>query len=324
MLKQFKSQNLTGIRAIAVLLVFTAHTPIRHIIGDFGQEAVYIFFFLSAYLLTISLEKQNLKTFWNKRFWRIYPLYFILIILLGFLNKYSITDILLNLSFLQQLNDNFIIDVSWSLIIEVKLYLILPLLVYGLKKYRWKLLIPLIIIPYLLRFGTIEEYLIRVASGSMKVVYGNFWEFLDMFAIASFIAINRQKIKSLTINSRLETILQLMIVILFLITPKIIEIIGINRAISIIVIMMPLYTVLISGIFGMLIRNTEPLNRILSNRILLFYGTISYSFYLIHIPILKLMKTTPFNPIIQGTIGFLIITLIAYILYKVVEERFIR
>ncbi len=324
MLKQFKSQNLTGIRAIAVLLVFTAHTPIRHIIGDFGQEAVYIFFFLSAYLLTISLEKQNLKIFWNKRFWRIYPLYFILIILLGFLNKYSITDILLNLSFLQQLNDNFIIDVSWSLIIEVKLYLILPLLVYGLKKYRWKLLIPLIIIPYLLRFGTIEEYLIRVASGSMKVVYGNFWEFLDMFAIASFIAINRQKIKSLTINSRLETILQLMIVILFLITPKIIEIIGINRAISIIVIMMPLYTVLISGIFGMLIRNTEPLNRILSNRILLFYGTISYSFYLIHIPILKLMKTTPFNPIIQGTIGFLIITLIAYILYKVVEERFIR
>ncbi len=324
MLNKFKSQNLTGIRAIAVLLVFTAHTPIRHIIGDFGQEAVYIFFFLSAYLLTISLEKQNLKTFWNKRFWRIYPLYFILIIILGFFNKYSIHDILLNLSFLQQLNDNFIIDVSWSLIIEVKLYLILPLLVYGLKKYRWKLLLPLIIISYLLRFGIIDEYLIRVADGSMKVVYGNLWEFIDMFAIASFIAMNRQKIKDATINPHLETFLQLIIIILFLITPKLIELMGINRAISIIVIIMPLYSILISGIFGMLIRSTEPLNRILSNRILIFYGTISYSFYLIHIPILKLMKTTPFNPIIQGVMGFIIITLIAYISHKAIEERFIR
>ncbi len=324
MLNKFKSQNLTGIRAIAVLLVFTAHTPIRHIIGDFGQEAVYIFFFLSAYLLTISLEKQNLKTFWNKRFWRIYPLYFILIIILGFFNKYSIHDILLNLSFLQQLNDNFIIDVSWSLIIEVKLYLILPLLVYGLKKYRWKLLLPLIIISYLLRFGIIDEYLIRVADGSMKVVYGNLWEFIDMFAIASFIAMNRQKIKDATINPHLETFLQLIIIILFLITPKLIELMGINRAISIIVIIMPLYSILISGIFGMLIRSTEPLNRILSNRILIFYGTISYSFYLLHIPILKLMKTTPFNPIIQGVMGFIIITLIAYISHKAIEERFIR
>ncbi len=324
MLNKFKSQNLTGIRAIAVLLVFTAHTPIRHIIGDFGQEAVYIFFFLSAYLLTISLEKQNLKTFWNKRFWRIYPLYFILIIILGFFNKYSIHDILLNLSFLQQLNNNFIIDVSWSLIIEVKLYLILPLLVYGLKKYRWKLLLPLIIISYLLRFGIIDEYLIRVADGSMKVVYGNLWEFIDMFAIASFIAMNRQKIKDATINPHLETFLQLIIIILFLITPKLIELMGINRAISIIVIIMPLYSILISGIFGMLIRSTEPLNRILSNRILIFYGTISYSFYLIHIPILKLMKTTPFNPIIQGVMGFIIITLIAYISHKAIEERFIR
>ncbi len=324
MLSKFKSQNLTGIRALAVLLVFSAHTPIRHVIGDFGQEAVYIFFFLSAYLLTISLEKQNLKTFWNKRFWRIYPLYFILIILLGFLNKYSITDILLNLSFLQQLNDNFIIDVSWSLIIEVKLYLILPLLVYALKKYRWKVLIPLIIVPYLMRFGLIDQYLVRVADGSMKVVYGYFWEFIDMFAIASFIAINRRQIKDAVFNVHLERILQLIIIVTFLITPKLIEVIGINRAISIIVIIMPLYSILISGIFGMLIRNTEPLNRILSNRVLMFYGTISYSFYLIHIPILKLMKMTPFNPIIQGIIAFVSITLTAYILYKVVEERFIR
>lgn len=324
MLNKFKSQNLTGIRAIAVLLVFTAHTPIRHIIGDFGQEAVYIFFFLSAYLLTISLEKQNFKTFFSKRFWRIYPLYCILIITLGFFNRYSIHDILLNLSFLQQLNDNFIIDVSWSLIIEVKLYLILPLLVYGLRKYRWKLLLPLIIVPYVIRFGIIDDYLLRVANGSMKVVYGYFWEFIDMFAIASFIAINRQKIKDSVINSRVERLLQIIIVVSFLITPKLIEIMAINRAISIIVIVMPLYSILITGIFAMLIRNTEPLNCILSNRILIFYGTISYSFYLIHIPILKLMKTTPFNPLIQGAVSFIIITLVAYILYKVVEERFIR
>ncbi len=69
-----------------MLLVLTAHTPIRHIIGDFGQEAVYLFFFLSAYLLTLSLERQNITLYTIKRFNRIYPLYFFVVSAIGLLH----------------------------------------------------------------------------------------------------------------------------------------------------------------------------------------------------------------------------------------------
>ena len=73
--------TLNGVRAIAVLLVFTAHTPIRLVIGDFGQQAVYMFFFLTAFLLSVPLIKKSygISKFYYKRFFRIYPLYLVLI-----------------------------------------------------------------------------------------------------------------------------------------------------------------------------------------------------------------------------------------------------
>ncbi len=318
------TKNLTGIRGFAVLLVFSAHTPIRHIIGDFGQQAVYIFFFLSAYLLTISLDKQTISKFYSKRFWRIYPLYGILILIFGILYKFSLIDIIRNLLFLQQTNNHFILDVSWSLIIEVELYICLPFIVYFLKKFKMKFLIFIILITYLIRFSLFDLYLIHVQNGSMKVVFGYLFEFLDIFTISAYISLNKHKIKSLILHKNLEKILQFIVVTLFLILPLTLELLHINRALSIIVLIIPIYTILISFIFTFLIRFSNPINSFFNSKILNFYGNISYSFYLLHIPILTFFKTLPIPLIFQGILSFIFITTISYISYLYIEQKFIK
>lgn len=317
-----KNLSLTGIRGIAVLLVFTAHTPIRHLIGDFGQEAVYIFFFLSAYLLTISLEKQTLKTYFTKRFWRIYPLYFIVVLVVGVLQHFKVKDLMLNLVFLQQINGNFIIDVSWSLIIEVQLYLLLPFIVWILKKYEIKALLIIVIFTYSFRIINIGLYIEHVQNGSMKVLFGNIIEVLDIFAISSYLAIHRNKIKSFDILNKL--FIQIFLILLFFLIPFMLESLNVNRAISIIYIVIPIYTILIAFIFISIISGIKNLNTLFSWKINLFFGEISYGFYLIHIPILTYFKTLDINIILQGGLAFICIVTISYLSYNLFEKKLIK
>ncbi len=311
-----KNQALTGLRGLAVLLVLTAHTPIRHIIGDFGQEAVYLFFFLSAYLLTLSLERQNITLYTIKRFNRIYPLYFFVVSAIGLLIGSSLTNIILNLLFLQQLSGTFILSVSWSLIVEIQLYFLLPVIIYFLRKYGLKALIVFIALGYVTRLILTPYYIQHVLNGSMKVVYGNILEFIDMFAIASYISINRNKIKNMKIP-----ISSVVTIILFICVPKLIEMLGINRAISIIYLVIPLYTVLISLLFKYILDNKKILVRLLSNRLLIFYGTISYSVYLLHIPILKAVKMLDLQLILSGILSIILITLLSTVTYFLIEKN---
>lgn len=260
--------ELTGLRGLSVLLVLTAHTPARHLIGDFGQEAVYIFFFLSAFLLTISLEKQTVKEYAIKRFWRIYPLYALIITFLTVITSVAVSNYILNLLFLQGLNDSFILDVSWTLIVEIQLYILLPLIVKYLKKFKWQGLLIVVIICYLLRIVNFEHYYERVANGSMRVVDGNIFEFLDMFCLASYIAINRHKLKT----SCTSTLYPIILLLIFFFSPYIIEALKINRALAIIAIIIPLYTILIAGLFIYIQKKNIIMSRIFSNKILIFYG----------------------------------------------------
>lgn len=315
-MKQVKA--LTGLRGLSVLLVLTAHTPIRHIIGDFGQEAVYIFFFLSAYLLTISLEKQNIKTYISKRFWRIYPLYAILIVIWGLIIGSNIMNIIINLLFLQQTNNSFILTVSWSLIIEMQLYLLLPFIIRLLKRFGIKALVTIIITAYLFRGFNTNEYIEHVNNGSIKVVFGNILEFIDVFSVAVFISINREKIAKMK-TSYVPVIVSM---ILFICLPKTIELLEVNRAIAVLYLIIPIYTLLISSLFIFIIQSNSLVEWIFKNRILTFFGEISYSVYLLHLPILLTMKQTSFGLLSQGLISILLIITLSYISYQLIEKKF--
>ena len=173
--------NLNGVRFIAALMVVIQHTEEAKIkIGfptsfseesELGQIGVTLFFVLSGFLITYLLqsEKQSsgtisLRNFYTRRILRIWPLYF-LIVLLGFwiipefipvlwdkassanLSKHFTAQLLLDIFFMPNaaiilFPPILYVSQIWSIGVEEQFYLIWPLLM----KYFRNPLKPLIII----------------------------------------------------------------------------------------------------------------------------------------------------------------------------------
>ena len=81
--------GLDGLRAISVIAVILYHLHVSGIVG--GYLGVTIFFVLSGYLITNLLVNEyekygtiDLKNFWIRRFRRLIPALFIMLILVGF------------------------------------------------------------------------------------------------------------------------------------------------------------------------------------------------------------------------------------------------
>lgn len=149
----FQLNSLDGLRGMAVLLVFLSHAShggayiLPH--ADFtglGKPGVFLFFALSAFLLTLpfikkgpaAVDKDFLLNYIVRRFFRIYPLYFLYLLaglvaslfmwealgverLTGFL-PLSSADFLEHLLLLQGKG------VTWSILVEFRYYFLLPIL----------------------------------------------------------------------------------------------------------------------------------------------------------------------------------------------------
>jgi peptidoglycan/LPS O-acetylase OafA/YrhL len=137
---------LDGIRAIAILIVFVAHSEITHFFpGGFG---VSVFFFLSGYLITTLLRKEFVKTgsialrsFYQRRALRILPPMYLSLLVGWYLAKagglsehgnlfglLSTTFYLYNYTALFHLPAVVPLGMSllWSLMVEEHFYLIFP------------------------------------------------------------------------------------------------------------------------------------------------------------------------------------------------------
>lgn len=147
--------SLDGIRAVAVLLVVIAHAGFGHIVpGGFG---VTIFFFLSGFLITTLLEKEfrktdnvSIKHFFLRRFFRLFPPLFAVLILSYSLAATKLIDggvslpgFLYQLFYLANYNKIFYWDESipqglgilWSLAVEEHFYIFFPTIFLLLRKF---------------------------------------------------------------------------------------------------------------------------------------------------------------------------------------------
>ena len=143
----FYIPSLDGIRAVAAMLVFVAHAGWSHIIpGGFG---VTIFFFLSGYLITTLLRREyentgsiNLKKFYLRRAYRIFPPLYIVLFLIAILALAGIVEHQMrpwavvsqvfywtNYYIVFYGEEHFVprTSVYWSLAIEEHFYFIFPL-----------------------------------------------------------------------------------------------------------------------------------------------------------------------------------------------------
>lgn len=292
--------DIQGLRAIAFLLVFIFHLNSNWLPSGF--LGVDIFFVISGYLITgiILKKKENHKfsilEFYEGRLKRIAPAYYFLLLVVavvGFfvylpmdlplLRRSLITAGLFVSNFFFASGDSYFgakqaenpLLHTWSLGIEMQFYFLLPfLLIIFNKKALPYLLIALII-------GILGYYQYRYLNFGLETgTYYSLLARIPEFLIGSFFSV-------ILINGQLQNkrlflpsaILGFILLFYGLITLNEASVFpGINSIIPCI------------GIGLILISNENTISKFLSNKVLVYLGTLSYSLYLWHWPIMAFLR----------------------------------
>lgn len=305
--------NLNGLRFIAALLVIIHHIeqfksiikldnylykiPFVLIIGKIG---VVLFFVLSGFLITYLLlaEENSFKTisvkkFYIRRILRIWPLYFLIIILAflvlphisiftlpGFGKDVIYAELFLKLFLYVIFFPNLVLSLlgmvpyvshTWSIGTEEQYYLVWPVILKYFKKHR--LLLMLIIIAAYLAVSQIlsAHY---PASLPYKKVFVAFWAGfnIDCMAIGGIYAIllfQKNRLLKILLNNYL-VYATIILVIVLLVTGFIFPF---------------LHYELYSVLFGIVILNfaaNDKMKISLENRLFNYLGNISYGLYMYH------------------------------------------
>lgn len=155
-----KIQWISSLRGLLVFLVFVSHLAIPIISKDtlfvLGRIGVVGFFLISGYLAWTSVSRRTIKQFYFNRFIRIYPMYWILLLMLFLLSdKYPLPEFLWNLTLFEEfVGCERIIGSSWMLPIMVIFFALLPFIKNNSKKTEisWWLICAGCLIISILRF----------------------------------------------------------------------------------------------------------------------------------------------------------------------------
>ncbi len=147
---------LDTLRGAAILMVMAGHyLPDRVVFGSvawhvtsLGRGGVILFFLLSGYLIYWNVERQRPAIFLSRRAFKVLPAYLVSVLALFILGyfvepRWSAITLLSNLTMTQDiLGQPMLTGVYWTLLIEVKFYLLIAAQYFFLRD-RWTLVIPL-------------------------------------------------------------------------------------------------------------------------------------------------------------------------------------
>ena len=333
--------GLDGLRGIAILLVILYHNFAFLPFLNYGWLGVDLFFVLSGFLITeILLQTRNannyFKNFYSRRVLRIFPLYYLCLILVILIfplfknfpydqsyfqqNQLWFWFYLQNwmLIFTDWNNNSIILNHFWSLAVEEQFYIIWPFLVLIIKKPKNLLLITFILLVSVI----LARYLIWINKEDFPT-YGNLFLFtrVDGILIGAMLAllkvINYDFLKKyafvVTFSLALINFLFYFINSTQNFTFPFWAIVG--------------YTTF-AVMFAMLVfetidRKNKFLNFILNNPVLRFTGKISYGFYVFHWPVYILLYDAV-DKVVRNSITFsetginaivaLVLTLFAFVI----------
>ena len=306
-----------ALRGIAILSVFIFHIaevgafkslPLLHNFFLTGWLGVDLFFAISGFLITRSainlLSKSNYyQTFYTNRARRILPAYFstLIILIISFNFFYRNTDALAlfntRIPCLVMLCTNmetaltsiatpFGVNHFWSLAVEVQIYLIWPIIVSNLS--RQKLLIFSLALAL---FSFSYRIYVMYSTENWVFIYFSTITRLDSFALGSAAFLISEK------NYR--HIVSYIAICTGLIGLAITA--TINSGIPYSKVMSNVFGITFAALFssGLVLalttrKNNKSLN-ILNNKHLINIGIISYSFYILHFPIMGSKWFAPFN-----------------------------
>lgn len=289
-------KRLDGLRFFAIFFVLIHHfASFFSNFINFGYYGVDLFFVISGFLITTILLKAKEKSFWKnygnfmgRRVLRIFPLYYFSIFLLFILGVPGIKKYLIPLitytfnyyfPFLEN-NEGNSFGHFWSLCVEEQFYLFWPFLVLYIK--RWKSLLLFITLTIILfaflqiKFNIISSISAYNYSG-LPARMGS----LGMGALGAYFAFYNRLSRVLFNSLQIEiSFFALLIIALIYHLPFLLA-------------LSSLFLVIKSTVFEF---NIKPINRLLSNKYIIYVGTISYGIYIYHIPIGYYLMPKIFDP----------------------------
>ncbi|MDA9201058.1 acyltransferase [Candidatus Pelagibacter ubique] len=326
--------EIDGLRAIAVGAVILYHAQIT----IFGYQpfrggfiGVDIFFVISGYLITsiilnelVTTGSFSFKHFYERRIRRILPaLLFVMLVSLPFAWMYllpnSFIDFSKSILYSLGFSSNFYFhysgqeyaDVSgllkpflhtWSLSVEEQFYILFPIVLLITFKYFRKYLVHILILGFVISLGLAEWTIRNYPSTSFYFLHTRMWELLAGSILAYFEITNGKRNENKILNLILPGVGLLLIghSILFfndeMFHPS-------------------FYT--LSPIIGVCLiiwfsNKNEIITKILSTKLFVGIGLISYSLYLWHYPIFAFARITDFTQ--ESSLNKLLLGIIIVIL----------
>ncbi len=347
--RSFQVDALDGARGVAVLIVVFSHVSHRDWfllpgldVAGIGKSGVFLFFLLSSFLLTLPLlnkglaifSKKEMLHYWQRRFFRIYPLYtlFLLVVFASTLvisRLLSVQDVGIpfSLSLDELVRHLLLLDgkgVTWSIAVEFKFYFILPFVALAIwwlsQKHRAAGFI------FLLAGLIISQYFFP--QSETQVNDNRLMPYIPIFIMGMGLAYGQYLInQSGGLNDRYRSWSNILawvaILIIILMTPSLFSLVAWQVPTGYFHKEFILYAVLWCLVLFSAINGRGSLSRILSHPFLRYFGMISFSMYLLHSPVIKILKyafanfdNTSFN----AWIVLLMVTMVSHISFILIEK----
>lgn len=329
-------KELDSLRGIAIILVIAFHTfkradyftkhQVLHFITSLsyiGWIGVDIFFCLSGFLITsILLKTKNdrhyFKNFYARRILRIFPLYYIfIIVVLVFLPVLApdyISQMRSALPFLLTYSQNWMsifgvaslpvyLSATWSLAIEEQFYLLWPSIIYyGRKEFLLKICAGIILVSLASRILSVV-YMDNAQQVASFFYYNTFARFEELvFGSMLAIALTRSgwvdRISSFALPVFLISFSTFIILCISLFP-------GLIPYYSNLPLTLWSYTLISlfsTSLIAILVTYPENslIRKVFQNRLLVFFGNYSYAMYLLHMPVVVLLLDLLYDTRLKG------------------------
>tara|TARA_Y100000768_G_scaffold216263_1_gene162991 strand:+ start:3475 stop:5394 length:1920 start_codon:yes stop_codon:yes gene_type:complete len=338
-MKNFYRAEIDGLRALAIIAVVIYHAEI--VIAGFkiftgGYLGVDIFFVISGYIITKIIIKEydegkfSIKFFLYRRIRRIFPVLLLVAIVTISLGWYILVPtsfVQLSESIISSLffssnfyfnysdqiygNDNGLIKPflhTWSLSIEEQFYIFFPfILIYSLRRKSQNLINLILILSFLSTF----TFLI-IPKENFYFIYSRAWELL----IGTFICMNEEKIKRIKFFVSNLHILKLISIVLLFLCMMIYDHKTAHPS------YLTLFPIILISILIIEDNQKKLVDNLLSIKIVVFVGIISYSLYLWHYPIFAFSRITEFatGDIFKKLLILISLIIISSLSYYLVEK----
>lgn len=315
--------ELAGLRGLAAIMVFIAHAALdgflpKFIANTYGRLGLICFFILSGYLISqvylfTPFNKKNGNSYVIARMARILPVYFVVILVSFVISNYIYTgfhyDFKDRTTLLLSL---FLINTPfepWTIPVEIHFYgsFLLFWYFYSTKSSNtWIFLIFPVILFLPSLFYAYHHIRVPHVMSSFAV----------FFFLGAFIASLYNKNYFGKLKTKIPKYVSLLFLLLFFIIFPLLR-----RNLGLVVFKTwydPVSLFIISSLFILVITKPQDFF-ILRLRPLIFMSEISYGFYLIHRPVMKIMENNYGQSLFVGVMIFVISVILAWLSFKLIE-----